>query len=196
VLPIAPAAIALAPGLIPTLIGDKWSGMVTPFQILIVVGVGQGLVNVLGEVFAGAGGQSLQRRARIDVAWAVGTLAVIAVGVQLWGIRGAAAVHVLSLCFLATMYAAWGGRTLGLTPGGIARELSPLATSVLAQAVVTAAVVLAARSAGAGTLVAGFAGAGAGALVLAAMLWTRARSVLEECRGVLTAAIARRPAEA
>jgi O-antigen/teichoic acid export membrane protein len=195
-LPIVPAAIALAPGLIPTLIGDKWSGMVTPFQILIVVGVGQGLVNVLGEVFAGAGGQSLDRRARIDVVWALGTLALIALGVQLWGIRGAAAVHVLSLGFLATAYVSWGGRTIGVTPGGIARELGPVASSVLAQALVTGAVALAARSAGAGTLVAGLVGTGAGALVLASMLWTRARSLLDECRGVLTAAIARRSAPA
>jgi PST family polysaccharide transporter len=195
-LPLVPPAIALAPGLIPAVIGDKWSGMVAPFQILIVVGVGQGLANVLGEVFAGSGGESLQRRARIDLLWAVVTLAVIAVGVQLWGIRGAAAVHVLSLCFLATMYVAWGGRTIGLSPSGIAHELRPVAASVLAQGVVTAAVALAATSAGAGTLAAGAAGAGTGALVLALMLWTRARHLLEECRGVLTAALARRPAAA
>jgi O-antigen/teichoic acid export membrane protein len=195
-LPLVPAAVALAPGLIPALIGDKWSGMVAPFQILILVGVGQGLVNVLGEVFAGAGGESLQRRARIDVVWAVGTLAVIAVGVQLWGIRGAASVHVLSLCFLATTYVYWGSRTIGLTPAGIARELRPVAASVVVQALVTAAAALAARSAGAGTLIAGLAGAGTGALVLALMLWTRARNLLDECRGVLTAALARRSAEA
>ena len=100
-LPLLPAAIVLAGGLIPALLGDEWSGMVAPFQILVVVGVGQGIINVLGEVFAGAGGESLRRRARIDVVWAVGTLAAIAVGVQLGGIRGAAAVHVLTLCCLA-----------------------------------------------------------------------------------------------
>ena len=57
-MPLLPAAIVLAGGIIPALLGDEWSGMVVPFQILAVVGVGQGIINVLGEVFAGAGGAS------------------------------------------------------------------------------------------------------------------------------------------
>jgi hypothetical protein len=94
------------------------------------------------------------------------------------------------------MYVYWGGRTIGLTPAGIARELRPVAASVVVQALITAAAALAAKSAGASTLVAGLAGAGAGALALALMLWMRARNLLDECRGVLTAALARRSAEA
>jgi hypothetical protein len=65
---------------------------------------------------------------------------------------------------------------------------------VLVQALVTAAVWLGAESAGAGSLVAGLLGAGAGAITLALMLWTRARDLLAECRGVLTAAMGRQPA--
>jgi O-antigen/teichoic acid export membrane protein len=193
-LPLVPAAVVLAPGLINSCLGDEWKGMVVPFQILVVVGVGQGLLNVLGEVFAGAGGLSLQRRARIDVVWAVATLALIAVGVQLYGIRGAAAVHVLSVAFLAITYSSWGGRTIGLTPRSIGGELHGIAVCVLVQALVTAAVWLGAESAGAGSLVAGLLGAGAGAITLALMLWTRARDLLAECRGVLTAAMGRQPA--
>jgi len=193
-LPLAPVAIALAPGLIPTLIGDKWSGMVAPFQILIVVGVGQGLLNVLGEVFAGAGGESLRRRARIDMTWAITTLALIAVGVQLWGIKGAAAVHVVSLCMLAAAYAWWGGRAVGLTPGGITGALSDVSACVLAQAVATAIAALAIRAAGGGALAAGLAGAVAGLLTFALMLRTHGRDLLAEGRGVVYAAINRQPA--
>jgi L-aminopeptidase/D-esterase-like protein len=119
---------------------------------------------------------------------------LIAVGVQLWGIRGAAAVHVVSLCMLATAYAAWGGRTLGLTPGGIAAALRGISTCVLAQAVATAAAALAIRAAGGGALAAGLVGAGAGALTLALMLRTQARDLLDEGRGVVYAAINRQPA--
>jgi PST family polysaccharide transporter len=193
-MPLAPAAIALAPGLIPAFLGDKWSEMVAPFQILIVVGVGQGLLNVLAEVFAGAGGESLQRRARIDVIWAITTLALIAVGVQLGGIEGAAAMHVASLTLLAVTYAFWVGRTVGLTPAGITGELGAIATCVLAQALVTAAVALPIAATGGGAVTAGLAGAGAGAVALALMLWTRARGLVDELRGVLAAAIGRQDA--
>jgi O-antigen/teichoic acid export membrane protein len=92
-LPLLPASIALAPGLIPTLLGEKWAAAVVPFQILILVGVGQGILNMLGEVFAGAGGRSLYRRAYTDVVWAVATLAAIAVGVQVAGIRVVGVAH-------------------------------------------------------------------------------------------------------
>jgi PST family polysaccharide transporter len=193
-MPLAPAAIALAPGLIPALIGDKWSGMVVPFQILIAVGVGQGLLNVLGEVFAGAGGESLRRRARIDVIWAITTLVLIAVGVQLWGIRGAAAVHVLSLCMLAAAYTWWGGRTLGFTARSLAGSLADISACVLVQAATTAVVALAIKAAGGSTLAAGLVGAGAGLLTFALLLRTRGRDLLDEGRGVVYAAINRQPA--
>jgi PST family polysaccharide transporter len=193
-MPLAPVAIALAPGLIPTVLGEKWSGMVVPFQILIVVGVGQGLLNVLGEVFAGAGGVSLHRRARIDMTWAIATLALIAVGVQLWGIRGAAAVHVVSLCLLAAAYLWWGGRSLGLTPRGIAHALGDISACVLAEAAATAIAALAIKAAGGGTLAAGAVGAGAGLVTFALILRTRGRNLFDEGRGVVYSALNRQPA--
>jgi O-antigen/teichoic acid export membrane protein len=193
-MPLVPAAVALAPGLIPTLLGDEWSGMVVPFQILVVVGVGQGLLNVLGEVLAGAGGVSLRRRAHIDVVWAIGTLAAIAVGVQVGGIRGAAAAHVVTFCCLALVYVFWGIRTIGIPPGGIVGQLRGIGACVLVQALVTAAVALGIRSAGFSSLVAGLVGAGSGALALALMLRTRARPLLDEGRAVISAAVRRETA--
>jgi O-antigen/teichoic acid export membrane protein len=193
-MPLAPAAIVLAPGLIPTLLGEKWSGMVVPFQILVAVGVGQGILNVLGEVFAGAGGESLRRRARIDVVWAVGTLTAIAVGVQLGGIRGAAGAHVVTVFCLAAAYLVWGVRSIGLPPRAVIDELRGVGACVLVQALVTAAIALGVESAGGGSLVAGLLGAGAGALALALMLRTRERDLLGECRAVVSAAVRRQPA--
>jgi O-antigen/teichoic acid export membrane protein len=193
-MPLVPAAIVLAPALIPTLLGDKWEGMVVPFQILATVGVLQGILNVLGEVFAGAGGESLRRRARIDVVWAVGTLAAIAIGVQLEGIRGAAGAHVITVCCLAIAYIGWGVRSLGLRPGAVLGELQGIVACVLVQAVATAAVALGIEAAGGDALVGGLAGAAAGAL---ALLWTlRARepALLSEGRAVMGTAIRRRSA--
>jgi len=192
-LPLLPASIALAPGLIPTLLGEKWSAAVVPFQILIVVGVGQGILNMLGEVFAGAGGASLYRRAYTDVVWAVATLAAIAVGVQLAGIRGAAAAHLITFSCLAAAYVWWVCRTIGIAPGQIGAELRQIALCVLVQAAVTAAFVGVLRSVGASALAAGLIGAAAGLLALALMLRAFAPGVVREARSALGAAIGRRP---
>ena len=193
-MPLLPAAVVLAGGIIPAWLGDEWRGMVVPFQILVVVGVGQGIFNVLGEAFAGAGGESLRRRARIDVAWAVGTLAAIAVGVQLGGIRGAAAVHVVTFCCLALAYALWGGRSIGIPPGSIIRELRGIGACVLVQGLVTVGTALGIEAAGGSSLVAGLVGTCTGALALALMLWTRERDLLVEFRVVVSSAVGRQPA--
>jgi hypothetical protein len=165
--------------------------MVAPFQILVAVGVLQGILNVLGEVFAGAGGASLRRRARIDVVWAIGTLAAIAVGVQLAGIRGAAGAHVVTAFCLAAAYLLWGVRSLGLPPRAVIGALQGVGACVLVQTIVTAAVALGIQTAGGASLAAGLVGAGAGALALAWMLRIRERDLLDECRAVVSAALRR-----
>ncbi|MGZ4201065.1 MAG: oligosaccharide flippase family protein [Thermoleophilaceae bacterium] len=191
-LPILPPAIALARGLIPTLLGSQWSGMVVPFQILVVVGVGQGLANVLGETLAGVGGPSVRGRARIDVVWALSTLALIVVGVQTDGIRGAAIVHVIAFCGLASAYVWWTARSVGLPAASVLGDLRPVVACVLVQALVTAAVGLGAAALGAGALAAGLAGAGAGALALGLALRVLAPDLLAEGRDVIGSVLRRR----
>ncbi len=191
-LPLLPVSIALAPGLIPTLLGTKWTGAVVPFQILVIVGVGQGIINMLGEVFAGAGGASLHRRAHTDVVWAIATLAAIAVGVQLDGIRGAATAHVITFSCLAAAYVLWVSRTIGIGPGRIAADLRQIIGCVLVQAVVTAALVVGLRSVGASSLAAGLAGAAGGVLALALMLRAVAPELVKEGRSAISAAVGRR----
>jgi len=162
-LPIVPLAIALAGSLMPRLLGPEWSGAVLPFQILIVAGAGQGIINILGEVFSGIGGETLNRRSRIDVLWACGTLVTIALGVHIAGIRGAAAAHVLTFSCLTVAYL-WAARKIGITPSVIGRELRGIGASVLVQAIVTAASFMAVATLGGTPLMASLCGAGLGVL--------------------------------
>jgi O-antigen/teichoic acid export membrane protein len=190
-LPMLPVAIALAPGCIPAVLGRKWDGMVVPFQILIVVGIGQGILNALGEALAGAGVTSANVRARIDVVWAGATIGAIIVGADLAGIRGAAVAHVATFVGLAAAYGWRGGRGIGLSMAMFSRALRGVAGCVLIQAAVTAAVALSLETAGATALAAGLAGAAAGIVALAVALRVGAGALLNEGRGVMVATLRR-----
>jgi len=193
-LPLAPVAVALAPGLIPVLLGHKWGGMVVPFQILIVGGVGYGVLNVLGEALAGAGARTVKLRARIDVLWAVATIAAVAVGVRVGGIRGAAVAQLVTLVGLGTAYAWRGGRAMGLSLGAIQNALRSVTGCVAVQALATAATTLGLEYCGAGALLSGLLGAATGLLALAIALRLGALALLHEGRGVVVAALGRKHA--
>ena len=190
-LPIIPVAIALAGSLIPRLLGPEWSGAIVPFQILVVAGAGHGITNVLGEVFAGVGGETLNRRSRIDVLWAGGTLTAIALGVHIAGIRGAAAAHVLTFFCLAVAYL-WCARKIGITPTFAARELREIGASVLVQAVVTAAGFTAVAALGGTLLIASLCGAGLGVLAFVLALSVLQPALFAECGALITTVVARR----
>jgi PST family polysaccharide transporter len=185
-LPIVPLAIALAGSVIPRLLGPEWSGAIVPFQILIVAGAGQGIINVLGEVFAGVGGETLNRRSRIEVLWAGGTLATIALGVHIAGIRGAAAAHVLTFSCLTVAYL-WCAQKIGITPTVVGRELRGIGASVLVQAIVTAASFMALAALGGTPLVASLCGAGLGVLAFVLALSVLQPAILAECGALIEA---------
>lgn len=189
-LPLVPAAIALAPALIPTLLGEKWAGMVGPFQILIVMGVGQGMLNVVGETLSASGNVAL--RGRIDMAWAVATMLSVAVGAGFGGIQGAALAHIFAFVGLAAAYILWGGPRIGLSPGEMLRVIGGVTGSVGAQAGVTAAVAATVTALGGGALVAGVAGAALGLATLMLALRALAPLAVHEAREVLTAMLRRR----
>jgi O-antigen/teichoic acid export membrane protein len=192
-LPMLPVAVTLAPSLIPAVLGQKWNGAVTPFQILVMVGVGQGIANVLGEVFSGVGGETLNRRARIDLVWGLGTLAAIAAGVRLAGIQGAAAAYVCTFCGLAAAYVWCGSRALQVPYAAFIRELRWIAASVLVQGVVTGASVIAIVQAGGDFLVASLTGSGIGVVALLCALRTLQPNILAESRTVLLTMIGSAP---
>ncbi len=189
-LPLVPVAIVMAPALIPPILGPEWEGMVTPFQILVGVGVGQGVLNVMGETLAGSGRIAL--RARIDGTWALATMIMIAVAADAHGIRGAALAHFVTFSGLAAAYVWWGGRSIGLTAVVAGRALGGVATSVLVQGAITAVTTVTLDALGAGAIPAAFAGAVAGLAALAAMLRLGASSTVDDAREVLEAMRLRR----
>ncbi len=184
-LPLAPVAIAVAPGLIPAALGQKWDGMVVPFQILVGLGVGYGVLNALGEALAGAGVSSVGVRARIDVVWALATIGAVVIGVNADGIRGAAVAHVVPFCGLAVAYAWRGGRGIGLSATALVGSIRNVVTCVAVQALTTAVFTLGLEHAGSGSLAGGFAGAVAGLVALTAALLLGAPDLLDETRGVV-----------
>jgi O-antigen/teichoic acid export membrane protein len=193
-LPLLPPAIALAPGLIPAVFGHRWVGMVVPFQILIAVGVGYGVLNILGEALAGAGLTSVAVRARIDAVWASATIAAVVVGVNIDGIRGAALAHVVTFAGLAVAYGWRGARSIGLTLRALLPAIRGVVMCVAFQAAVTAAVTIGVERGGSSLLAGGLVGASAGLLALAAALRLGAFEVVLEGRGVLIATLRRRAA--
>jgi O-antigen/teichoic acid export membrane protein len=190
-LPIVPLAIALAGSLIPRLLGPEWSGAIVPFQILVVAGAGHGITNVLGEVFAGVGGETLNRRSRIDLVWAGGTLATIALGVHIAGIRGAAAAHLLTFSCLTVAYL-WCARKIGITPTVVGRELRGIGASVLVQAIVTAASFMAVAALGGTSLIASLCGAGLGVLSFVLALSILQPAILAECGALIATVVVTR----
>jgi PST family polysaccharide transporter len=184
-LPLLPVAITVAPSLIPAVLGQKWIGAVAPFQILVVVGVGQGIANVLGEVFSGVGGETLNRRAQIDLLWGLGTLAAIAGGVRLAGIEGAAIAYVFTFCGLAAAYVWCGSRALRTPYTRILGELWWVGVSVFMQAVVTLAARMAFEALVGNALAAGLMGAALGGIAFLFALAVLQPTILEEGRAVV-----------
>jgi O-antigen/teichoic acid export membrane protein len=142
--PLVPIAIVLAPSLIPALLGARWRGMVTSFQILLVVGVAHAIVNVIGESLSGTG--QIGWRARVNAVWMVAMIAVLVVLVQADGIVGASLSHLILYLPVMVAYGVWGMRLLGDQPRRLARVLRPIAELVVLQALVTGAAFLLLRA--------------------------------------------------
>lgn len=190
-LPVLPPAVALAPGVIPTVLGEEWAGMVVPFQILLVVGVGQGLINILGETLAAT---RVAVRGRMELVWAVFVLGGIAVGTELAGIRGAALAHLVAFSGLAGAYLWFGTRAIELSPGPVLHAIRGVVGCVVVQAIVTTLLVLGIGVAGGGPLVAGILAAAAGLAVLTTLLWTTQQDLLADGRKIFAAVVPRRRA--
>jgi O-antigen/teichoic acid export membrane protein len=138
-LPLIPIAVVLAPIVIPAVLGERWEGMVAPFQILIVVGIAHAIVNVIGESLSGTG--RIGFRARLNVVWMAGMIGALVILVPVAGIRGAAAAHLLLYLPVALAYGVWGMRLLGVEPRRLLGALRPVTGLIALQAVVTIAVI-------------------------------------------------------
>jgi PST family polysaccharide transporter len=193
-MPLVAPIVVLAPTVLPGLLGDEWRPMVAPFQILLVVGVGQALVGMLGESRSGTGGIGF--RARVNALWAAAMVGALIVLVSADGIRGAAFAHLALFVPLAAAYVTIGARRLRLRPREVLGALRGIAVPVALQAATTAGVWGALSAAGAEPAAAEAAGALAGLAVVAAALLRLPGSPLAEGRAMLAAARGRGPVEA
>lgn len=184
-LPLTPVAIVLAPVLVPAVLGERWRGLVAPFQILIVVGVAHAVVNVIGESLSGTG--QIGFRARVNLVWMIAMIGALVVLVRADGIRGAALAHLSVYVPVALAYAVWGMRLLGSSARRLVKGLRPVLTFVAIQAGVTLGVVVVLNSAGTPAAVRAAAAACLGLAAGVAYLATTGREVLDEARAFITA---------
>lgn len=137
-LPLLPPVIVAVPVIVPAVLGERWRGMVPPFQVLLVAGIGHAMLNIIGEFLLGTGHVGF--RARVSGLWAAATVILMCLLVPAAGILGAALTHALLLVPLACAYAVGGGKRLGLSPDRLARALRPVVVVVVVQTMATAAV--------------------------------------------------------
>jgi O-antigen/teichoic acid export membrane protein len=143
-LPTLPVMVVLAPVVLPALLGREWSGMVVPFQLLAVAGIGYSIVNCIGEALAGAG--RIDVRVKLNTGWCVLTLALLVALVHLDGIRGAALAHVIVFIGYGAVYLTAGIRRAGTDARTLGRALAPVLSAVAVQALVTFVVAVGLRN--------------------------------------------------
>jgi O-antigen/teichoic acid export membrane protein len=183
--PLIPVAIVLAPVLVPPILGERWAGMVPPFQILIVVGVAHAIVNVIGESLSGIG--RIDFRARLNVAWMVGMFVALVVLVQADGIRGAALAHLSMYAPVAVAYGVWGMRLLGAGPRRLGTALRVVSMLIALQAIVTVTIVATLHGLGAPPATSGALAACLGLASGGAYIVARGRSALRDARTLVVA---------
>jgi PST family polysaccharide transporter len=185
-LPVVPVGVALAPSVLPGLFGSEWTGMVAPFQIMLVVAMLHAVLNTVGESLSGTG--NITFRAWTDVLWGVGTLVLVATFAALGGIREAALAHLIAFIPLACAYLGWGARRIGSDAVAFWRATRAVVGPVLAQAAVTLAVVEALGD----SLGGGAAASAAGLIVLALLLWRAPSRPLADARAAIAMLLPRR----
>ena len=186
-LPMLPVAIVLAPPVLPAVLGPKWSGMVVPFQLLVVSGVGYAVVNCIGEALSGVG--QMDFRAKINTGWCLATLVSLIVLVHLDGIRGAAIAHLVVFVAYAAIYATSGARRAGTDARALWAALHPVLAAVALQAAVTAVVAIGADRTGVGPGLAAGAATVAGLAAMVGLATAGDRGPMREAATVLRAAV-------
>jgi len=139
-LPILPLGILLAPVVLPAVLGAKWEPVVPVFQVLLVVGVGNAIVNCIAEPLTGKG--FMPFRTRVMLAQSLATAAALFVLVPIGGIRGAAWAQLLVFVPYAAIYFTAGARRMDTTGRALLRGIRPAVAVLTLQVVVSSAVLL------------------------------------------------------
>jgi O-antigen/teichoic acid export membrane protein len=164
-IPLLPVGILAAPSVLPAVLGPEWQPIVVPFQVLLVVGVGNAIVNCIGEALSGNG--HIAFRAKVLVAKCAATLLTLTILVSTNGIRGAAMAQLAVFIPYAAIYATAGAQRAGTSPVALARALRPAVIAASLQMTAAVAVLLALGISDATALVAAAAAAIAGVAALA-----------------------------
>jgi O-antigen/teichoic acid export membrane protein len=145
-LPLLAPAVMLAPAVVGATLGDEWAGMVVPFQLLVVAGVGHAVINVFGDSLSGTG--NIRLHAALQLVMCVVLAPALLILVDADGIRGAAIAHLLVFAVVGASYVALGARRLGIRVAAVGGALGPVAVPVLGQVAATAGAGVALAAAG------------------------------------------------
>lgn len=187
--PLVAPVIALAPVVLPAVLGSEWRPMVTPFQILFVVGVSHAVYNAIADSLSGSG--NIGFRARIESVWAVGTIVTILALVQPYGIRGAAVGHFIAFVPLLCTYIVFGARRIGTSARAISLGVRDVVVAVVVQAVLTVVMLNTLEYAGAGPAPAAVLASTAGLIAGFAVMGRAPSRPLREARVLFKLALSR-----
>lgn len=185
-LPLVVPALLLAPWLLPLALGERWTGSVVVFQILLPIGVAHAILNVVAENLGGGGHVKLH--VQMLGLWAIAMVPLLLVLVPSQGIRGAAIAHLVVLVPIAAGYLLRGAQRLGLPRLTLLRGLAGVVPPFLAQAAVTLLVFWTMSEAGAPDPVARVVGVATGLVGAAGALVLRPNGPFQEARALLIAA--------
>jgi O-antigen/teichoic acid export membrane protein len=161
-LPLLPVGILIAPTVLPGVLGPEWAPMVPVFQVLLVVGIGNSVINCVAEPLTGMG--YMPFRTKIMVMQGLLTLLALLVLVPIGGIFGAAVALLLVFLPYATIYVTAGARRADTSAAELWRNVRPAALAMGLQLVVTSVVAV-------GLLACGVSGSGA-SCVAAVIGWS------------------------
>lgn len=147
-LPMLPVGILIAPAVLPAALGPEWAPVVPVFQILLVVGIGNAIVNCIAEPITGMG--YMPYRTRIMLGQCLATLLALWVLVPAGGIRGAALAQLLVFVPYAALYLTGGARRANTSAGALWLCVRPAFAMLTLQVVVSSAVIVALAHVGVG----------------------------------------------
>lgn len=139
-LPLLPLGILVAPVVLPAVLGPQWTAIVPVFQILLVIGIGNAVVNFIAEPLTGMG--FMPFRAKLILAQGVATFVALAVLVPTDGIVGAAGAQLLVFLPYAAVYFTAGARRANTSAAALWRQLRPAVEAVALQIAVSAVVLI------------------------------------------------------
>jgi O-antigen/teichoic acid export membrane protein len=188
-LPFVPVAVVLAPVLLPALLSPRWASIVTPFQVLIAVGVVHAVLAIVREILAATG------RVRFcvvaDATCLLATVGTLLVLVPRAGIVGAALAHVAVAGALLASYAVAGARRLGSSGRRMWRAVRGVVGPVLGQAAVTMLWLRTLEQVGVAAGTAAVTAGLVGAIALVVLLWAAPSEPLRDGAAVLAALLGR-----